>query len=59
MSAVIIPGAGSSRNYLRNAGFLVGATIVGVVLIGAILAPWIAPYDPFAIDLNRRLVPLM
>jgi peptide/nickel transport system permease protein len=29
------------------------------VLIVAILAPWIAPYDPFAIDLNRRLVPPM
>ena len=59
MSAVIIPGTGSSRRILRNAGFVVGALIVGVVLIVAILAPWIAPYDPFAIDLNRRLVPPM
>lgn len=59
MSAVILPGAGSSRGVLRNAGFLVGAFIVGLVLLVAILAPWIAPYDPFAIDLNRRLVPPM
>lgn len=41
----------------RNAGFLLGALIVGVVLIVGILAPWIAPSDPYAIDLTRRLVP--
>jgi peptide/nickel transport system permease protein len=59
MSAVMTPNAGSSRRLLRNAGFVVGAAIVGFVLIVAIIAPWIAPYDPFAIDLNRRLVPPM
>ncbi|WP_232479036.1 ABC transporter permease [Roseomonas rosulenta] len=42
---------------LRNPGFVVGAAIVGFAAIIAILAPWIVPYDPFAIDLNRRLVP--
>ncbi len=57
MSAVLVPGTGASRRILRNAGFLVGAVIVGFVLIVAVLAPWIAPYDPFAIDLSRRLVP--
>lgn len=41
----------------RNAGFLLGALIVGVVLIVGILAPWIAPSDPYAINLTRRLVP--
>lgn len=59
MSAVLVPGTGASRRILRNAGFLVGAVIVGFVLIVAVLAPWIAPYDPFAIDLSRRLIPPM
>ena len=59
MSDVLVPGTGASRRILRNAGFLVGAVIVGFVLVVAILAPWIAPYDPFAIDLGRRLIPPM
>nr|WP_246522778.1 ABC transporter permease [Neoroseomonas eburnea] len=42
---------------LRNPGFLVGAFIVGACAVLAVLAPWIVPYDPFAIDLNRRVVP--
>lgn len=56
MSAVVGAG-GARRRMLRSAGFAVGAGIVGLVLVVAILAPWIAPYDPFQIDLSRRLVP--
>ncbi|PZW47150.1 peptide/nickel transport system permease protein [Humitalea rosea] len=57
MSEVILPGSGAGRRLLANTGFLLGALIVGAVLIVAILAPWISPHDPFAIDLTRRLVP--
>ena len=46
-----------STRLLRNPGFVVGAAIVGFAAIIAIIAPWIVPYDPFAIDLSRRLVP--
>jgi peptide/nickel transport system permease protein len=56
MSGAAMPMTRGSR-LLRNPGFLVGAAIVGFATIVAILAPWIVPYDPFAIDLNRRLVP--
>jgi peptide/nickel transport system permease protein len=56
MSGAAMPTTRGSR-LLRNPGFLVGAAIVGFATIVAILAPWIVPYDPFAIDLNRRLVP--
>jgi peptide/nickel transport system permease protein len=52
-----VPGTGSLRRLLRNATFVLGVLIVGFVVLVAILAPWIAPYDPFAIDLSRRLVP--
>ncbi|WP_338148111.1 ABC transporter permease [Neoroseomonas eburnea] len=48
---------GRGARLLRNPGFLVGAFIVGACAVLAVLAPWIVPYDPFAIDLNRRVVP--
>jgi peptide/nickel transport system permease protein len=46
----------------RSAGFrrfatLLGAAIVGSVLLIAIFAPYLTPYDPFAQDLGLRLVP--
>jgi peptide/nickel transport system permease protein len=57
MSGAVALSPGGGRSLLRNWGFLVGAVIVGVCAIIAIIAPWIVPYDPFAIDLDRRLVP--
>ena len=56
MSAAVMP-AGRGARLLRNPGFVLGAAIVGFCAVVAILAPWIVPYDPFAIDLDRRLVP--
>src|SRR5258708_13211230 len=46
----------------RSAGFrrfaaLLGAAIVGSVLLVAIFAPCLTPHDPFAQDLGLRLVP--
>jgi peptide/nickel transport system permease protein len=34
-----------------------GAVIVGVALLVAIFAPYLTPHDPFAQDLNLRLIP--
>jgi peptide/nickel transport system permease protein len=56
MSGAVMPMTRGGR-LLRNPGFVVGASIVAFTAIVAILAPWIVPYDPFAIDLQRRLVP--
>ena len=56
MSGAVIPASRTAR-LLRNPGFVVGAIIVGGCAILALLAPWIVPYDPFAMDLNRRVVP--
>lgn len=57
MSTAATLPSGQRRGLLSNWGFLVGAFIVGSCAIIAVLAPWIVPYDPFAIDLERRLVP--
>src|SRR4051794_25898016 len=40
----------------RSLGLWIGAFIVGVTLFVAIFAPMLAPHDPFAQDLGRRLV---
>ena len=42
---------------VRHMATALGALIVGTVLVMAIIAPLIAPHDPFAQDLNLRLVP--
>jgi peptide/nickel transport system permease protein len=44
---------------LRNGGFIVGAVIVGFVIVAALVGPTLVPHDPFAQDLLKRLVPPM
>jgi peptide/nickel transport system permease protein len=44
------------RRAKTHSGFLVGISIIIVVAICAILAPWIAPYNPFDQDISRRLI---
>jgi peptide/nickel transport system permease protein len=39
-----------------HSGFLIGMSIIIVVGICAIFAPWIAPYNPFDQDISRRLI---
>src|SRR4030088_456647 len=41
----------------RHLATLLGALIVGAALLVAIFAPYLVPHDPFAQDLNLRLVP--
>jgi peptide/nickel transport system permease protein len=41
----------------RNGLAMTGLIIVGCLILVAILAPWVAPHDPFAQDLSRRLLP--
>ena len=41
----------------RNRLAMAGLIIVGLLLLVAALAPWIAPHDPYAQDLSRRLLP--
>jgi peptide/nickel transport system permease protein len=41
----------------RHFATLLGALIVGAALLVAIFAPYLTPHDPFAQDLNLRLIP--
>ncbi len=39
-------------------GLRIGWAMVGILLMLAILGPWLAPYDPTLVDLNERLLPV-
>jgi peptide/nickel transport system permease protein len=45
------------RLQLHHAPMLLGALIVGGALLVALLAPYLVPHDPFAQNLDMRLVP--
>jgi len=45
------------RTFLKNKAAVVGAAISIVIIIVAIFAPWIAPYDPLTQDVYYRLKP--
>lgn len=40
----------------RNPSFVAGVAVFTMVVACALLAPWIAPYDPAAIDFSSKLV---
>lgn len=45
------------KNLMKNKMAVFGGLIVGIYFFIAIFAPWIAPYDPYAIDLLNKLQP--
>jgi len=45
------------RAMLRHKGFLMGLAVIIVVTLLTILAPVLAPHDPYAQDLSQRLIP--
>jgi peptide/nickel transport system permease protein len=60
MRAVVVAQALPRRRWLpsfRHLATLLGAVIVGAALLVAIFAPYLTPHDPFAQDLNLRLIP--
>lgn len=44
------------RTYSSPLG-IIGLVTVAIIVLLAILAPWIVPHDPFAIDATKRLIP--
>jgi peptide/nickel transport system permease protein len=51
------PAALMRRRALGHAGLLIGAGVLAVIILMAFAAPLIAPHDPYAQDLGRRLIP--
>ena len=54
---LITPWQAARRRMLRHQGFLIGAAIIAAIAVMALVAPWLAPHDPYAQDLAKRLVP--
>ena len=51
------PGELLRRRIRGHAGLLIGAGVLALITLMAFAAPWLAPHDPFAQDLARRLIP--
>jgi len=51
-----VPRGRFRRAMLVNLPFLVGLLIVGALVAGAILAPRLAPHNPYAVSIDQRLV---
>ncbi|MEK9597013.1 MAG: ABC transporter permease [Rhodospirillaceae bacterium] len=44
------------RRIFKNHSFMIGAAILVVILVCALLAPLLAPHDPYELDLSKRLI---
>lgn len=42
---------------LSNPSLVIGLLLIGMVFAMSLLAPWLAPFDPYDQDLTRRMVP--
>lgn len=51
------PGARAMRRILGNSSFIFAGTIFGLIVFMAVFAPLLAPYDPYAQNLAKRLIP--
>ena len=51
------PGALLRRRIFRHWGLLIGGAILAVIVLMALLAPLVAPHDPYDQQLARKLIP--
>jgi peptide/nickel transport system permease protein len=47
---------GKGRRLRLRATAVFGLSVLGIMFLGMLLAPWIAPFDPNAQDVSRRLI---
>jgi len=45
------------RRMLAHKSFVIAGTVLAVIVLLALAAPLVAPYDPYAQDLSNRLIP--
>jgi peptide/nickel transport system permease protein len=55
--AAVVAAPGLWRRARKNPAVMVGFGLLLLIVAVALLAPWIAPYDPYAQDLVNRNVP--
>jgi peptide/nickel transport system permease protein len=55
--ATLPPGTVLRRRALAHAGLMTGTVLLFLIVLVAVAAPLIAPYDPYAQDLGQRLIP--
>ncbi|WP_417722756.1 ABC transporter permease [Salipiger sp.] len=53
----LTPGQIFRRRMFGHTGFLIGAGLIGLIVLIAIFAPLLAPHDPFAQSLSSRMLP--
>jgi len=53
----VVAAPGFWRRVWKNKAVVVGVGLLLAIVAMALLAPWIAPYDPYAQDLANRTVP--
>jgi len=51
------PAALLRRRIFGHAGLLIGSGVLLLIVMVALLAPWLAPHDPLDQDLTRKLIP--
>lgn len=51
---IVSPGKLAVRRFFRHRLAVVGLTILAIIVVVAILAPWLTPYGPNEIDLRAR-----
>jgi peptide/nickel transport system permease protein len=51
------PAALLRKRIFGHGGFMIGAMVLIFIILVALLAPLLAPYDPYDQDLARRLIP--
>ncbi len=53
----LTPGQQIRRRIFGHRGIMIGGVILGIIVLMAVLAPWIAPFDPYEQSLSARLKP--
>ena len=51
------PGAKLRKRAFGHVGITLGGGVFVLIVLMALLAPWIAPHDPYAQDLSQRWIP--
>jgi len=59
LDPALVPGPGAllRGRVVGHTGLVLGLAVLGAIVLMAVLAPLLAPYDPYAQDLQRRLIP--